>query len=227
MEHYKTNLMETAATKVIRVIIKLLTAVNMSSIVHQTNAAKEWRGDPLGGVILVRGTFISAELSLYRCNKELRRKCTKRESKWTEWSRGGEALRSREGYSELTEDWRKLFGGYLDPSSPVELLSGQSERLFQGVLNGMLELSSFRPFLQALSSCGDGGVLKQVKLTGRQQRSLQPAGAWGKHESPRVDAIVLVLRTKHPIQPDVLYVPTQNWTVTVTGHRIRKWMEGR
>lgn len=34
-----------------------------------------------------------------------------------EWSRGGEPLRSREGYSELTEDWRKLFGGYLDLAS--------------------------------------------------------------------------------------------------------------
>lgn len=100
-----------------------------------------------------------------------------------EWSRGGEPLRSREGYSELTEDWRKLFGGYLDPSSLMEPLSGRSEQLFQGALNGMPELSSSWPFLKAVSSCGDGGVLKQVKLTGRQQRSPQPAGASGKNES--------------------------------------------
>lgn len=85
-----------------------------------------------------------------------------------EWSRGGEPLRSREGYSELTEDLGKLFGGYLDPSSLMEPLSGRRERLFQGALNGMAKLSSSWPSLKALSSCGDGGILKQVKLMGQQ-----------------------------------------------------------
>lgn len=96
-----------------------------------------------------------------------------------EWSRGGEPLRSREGYSELTEDLRKLFGGYLDPSSLMEPLSGQRERLFKGALNGMPKLSSSWPFLKALSTCGDGGILKQVKLIGQRRFGMGGGGGGG------------------------------------------------
>lgn len=102
-----------------------------------------------------------------------------------EWSREGEPLRSREGYSELTEDLRKLFGGYLDPSSLMEPLSGRREWLFQGALNGMPKLSSSWPFLKALSTCGDGGILKQVKLIG--QRGFGMGGGWGGCNDSRKD----------------------------------------
>lgn len=100
-----------------------------------------------------------------------------------EWRRGGEPLRSREGCSDLTEDLRMLFGGYLDPSSLMEPLAGRNERLFQGTLNGMPELSTSWTFLKALSSRADAGALKQVKLTGQRQRSPWPAGASGGNDS--------------------------------------------
>lgn len=51
-------------------------------LIHLTSAGKEWRGDCIGGVILVRGSFISAESSLLKgANKELRKKSAGRESK--------------------------------------------------------------------------------------------------------------------------------------------------
>lgn len=146
-----------------------------------------------------------------------------------EWSRGGEPLRSREGYSELTEDWRKLFGGYLDPSSLVELLSGRSERRFQGALNGTSELSSSWPFLKALSSCGDGGVLKQVKLTGRRQRSPRPAGASGKNESRKSwrHCVGPTHKTAHPARLTIHVHTKLDCYYHRTQKKLRKFMQGQ
>lgn len=50
-------------------------------LIHLTSPGKERRGERIGGVILVRGSFIGAESSLLKgANKELRRKSTERES---------------------------------------------------------------------------------------------------------------------------------------------------
>lgn len=116
-------------------------------LIHLTRAEKEWRGDHIGGVILVRGSFISAESSLLKgANKELRR-CSEREGKWRE---SGAEEENHSGAGEAILNSLKTGGSYLEaiwiPSRLLEPLSGRSETFFQGALNGMQELSSSWPF---------------------------------------------------------------------------------
>ena len=71
----------------------------------------------------------------------------------------------------VSQDYRQLFGRHPDTWSCYQVaVSGA----FQRVVNGKPELSTNQRF-KALFPSDDGGVLKQVKLTGQQPGPLCPA----------------------------------------------------